>query len=163
MDQGVIAWLKRRVRQECGEEAVWKLCCEEGPFLIETSDAVRRCLYIKACWRHAGLYVDRSQISDIVNPSVTRNRVSNQLNLRRNFRLHFIINVCIDVPFPRQDALDSRYKLLLVFLGYVVRVTTLDPRHILANQHLRLTSRSLSISDVFLHINPASDPTKHEL
>ncbi|KAF4032568.1 DDE superfamily endonuclease [Phytophthora infestans] len=63
MDQGVIAWVKRRVLNDCGEEAVWKLCCEEDPFTIETSDAVMWCNdawnaldadTIKACWRHAG-------------------------------------------------------------------------------------------------------------
>ncbi|KAF4133625.1 hypothetical protein GN958_ATG16962 [Phytophthora infestans] len=53
-----------------------KLCCEEDPFTIETSDAVMWCNdawnaldadTIKACWRHAGLYVDRTQIGDIIN------------------------------------------------------------------------------------------------
>ncbi|GMF51211.1 unnamed protein product [Phytophthora fragariaefolia] len=36
MDQGVIASIKRRVLQDCGEEAVWRLCCELDPFVIET-------------------------------------------------------------------------------------------------------------------------------
>ncbi|KAG6606654.1 putative Tigger transposable elementderived protein 6 [Phytophthora cinnamomi] len=40
IDQGVIAWIKRRVQRDCGEEAVWRLCCELDPFVIETSDAV---------------------------------------------------------------------------------------------------------------------------
>ncbi|KAE9033639.1 hypothetical protein PR001_g10079 [Phytophthora rubi] len=34
MDQGVIAWIKRRVLQDCGEEAVWRLCCELDPLLL---------------------------------------------------------------------------------------------------------------------------------
>ncbi|KAG6610291.1 CENP-b protein 1 [Phytophthora cinnamomi] len=67
MDQGVIAWIKRRVLQDCGEEAVWRLCCELDPFVVETSDAVTWCSNawnaldadtIKSCWRHAGLYVE---------------------------------------------------------------------------------------------------------
>ncbi|KAG6623550.1 CENP-b protein 1 [Phytophthora cinnamomi] len=65
--QGVIAWIRRRVLQDCGEEAIWRLCCELDPFEIETSDEVTWCSNawnaldadtIKSCWRHAGLFVE---------------------------------------------------------------------------------------------------------
>ncbi|KAE9326845.1 hypothetical protein PR003_g16149, partial [Phytophthora rubi] len=78
MDQGVIAQLKAQVMDRQIEAVMQRFMAgEPDAHDIGVAEALQWCkeawdsitpAVIQHCWQHAGLYVDRTQIADILNP-----------------------------------------------------------------------------------------------
>ncbi|GMF60959.1 unnamed protein product [Phytophthora fragariaefolia] len=79
MDPGAMAWLKNRVLAARTREAALRLLDgDDDPYDILPADALEWICGaweekppedIKKYWRYAGLYADRSEIADLLNPA----------------------------------------------------------------------------------------------